>query len=351
MKNQTTNGLDGTVVAQTRLSKVDGQAGRLIVGGVDIGDLAGQVSFEQIAARLWDEDPAEAARAIGAARLTAARMLPEVLPAMRGLSPIAALRLGLTALPDAENAHHLATGAIPVFLAAHQRGEPVAPDPDLGHAADFLRMRSGNAVAARLCEALDAYLVTVAEHGMNASTFTARVIASTRAGMLPAVIGALCALEGPLHGGAPGPVLDMLDEIGAPERIDAWLAGELAAGRRLMGFGHRVYRVRDPRADVLAQVVARLDDGDNARLRLAAQVERAALAALEAHKPDRPLFTNVEFYTALLLEAVGLDRTLFTPVFGMARVAGWTAHVIEQRATGRLMRPKAAYVGLIPASA
>jgi citrate synthase len=193
--------------------------------------------------------------------------------------------------------------------------------------------------------ALDAYLATVAEHGMNASTFTARVIASTRAGVVAAVVGALCALKGPLHGGAPGPVLDMLDAIGTPEDIQPWLQQALAEGDRLMGFGHRIYRVRDPRADVLKGVVARLRSGGDARLAFAERVEREALAALAAHKPDRKLDTNVEFYTALLLEALGLPREAFTAVFAMGRVAGWTAHVHEQLREGRLMRPQSVYVG------
>jgi citrate synthase len=180
---------------------------------------------------------------------------------------------------------------------------------------------------------------------MNASTFTARVIASTRAGVVASVVGALCALKGPLHGGAPGPVLDMLDGIGAAENIGPWLQRALAEGDRLMGFGHRIYRVRDPRADVLKGVVARLRTGGDARLAFAEQVEREALAALAAHKPDRKLDTNVEFYTALLLEALGLPREAFTAVFAMGRVAGWTAHVYEQLKEGRLMRPQSVYVG------
>jgi citrate synthase len=206
-------------------------------------------------------------------------------------------------------------------------------------------MRRGERAPTELESALTAYLVTVAEHGMNASTFTARVVASTQAGMVSSVVAALCALKGPLHGGAPGPVLDMLDAIGSPDRVVGWLDRELAAGRRLMGFGHRIYRVRDPRADVLKAVVATLRAGGNTRLAFAERVEAIALERLRHHKPDRPLDTNVEFYTALLLEAIGLDRELFTPVFAMGRVLGWTAHVLEQIHHGRLMRPQSRYVG------
>ena len=180
---------------------------------------------------------------------------------------------------------------------------------------------------------------------MNASTFAARVIASTRAGIISAVIGALCALKGPLHGGAPGPVLDMFDAIGSPARIEPWINEQLDARVRLMGFGHRIYQVRDPRADVLRGVVARLRNSGHRRLEFAEMVERAALKALAARKPDRPLHTNVEFYTALVLDAIELDRELFTPVFAMGRVVGWTAHIFEQERTGRLIRPQSQYIG------
>jgi citrate synthase len=189
---------------------------------------------------------------------------------------------------------------------------------------------------------------------MNASTFTARVVASTRAGVLPAVIAALCALEGPLHGGAPGPVLDMLDAVRGGADVGAWLDAELAAGRRLMGFGHRIYRVRDPRADVLkAQLIKLRASATQAadaggRLALAETVEREALAALARHRPDRRIDTNVEFYTAVLLDALRIDRGLFTSVFAAGRVAGWTAHVFEQERANRLIRPQSEYVGPRP---
>jgi citrate synthase len=252
-----------------------------------------------------------------------------------------------------------------VFAAAWARLSaglsPVAPDPSRGHAADYLRMltSSGDASPA-LAAAMDAYLVTVMDHGMNASTFTARVIASTGADLVSAVTGALGALKGPLHGGAPGPVLDMLDAIEDPARAEAWLAAELAAGRRIMGMGHRVYRVRDPRAAVLEHQVQRLEaaraatpDADDSplakKLALARATERAAERLLAARHPDRPLRANVEFYTAVLLDALGVPRSAFTLTFAVARVAGWCAHVAEQRADGRLIRPASRYVGPTPA--
>jgi citrate synthase len=378
-------GLDGVVVAQTVLSEVDGEAGRLIVRGHPIEELAGAVPFEAVIRLLWQGlIPLPAApggvadglaAALGRARAVTFARVPALAAAAAGLPAVPALRLGLASLrpaagvagEDAGTAAAgdaiLATAAMPVFAAAFarlRRGlEPVAPDPGASQAADFLCMLRGEAPAAAAVAALDAYLVTVAEHGMNASTFTARVVASTAAGMLPAVIAALSALEGPLHGGAPGPVLDMLDvlagQAGQPERR-AWLRGEIAAGRRLMGFGHRIYRVRDPRADVLKREVERLRAagglaGGGDRLALAAAVERDAIAVLAELHPGRRLDTNVEFYTALLLDALRIDRSLFTTIFAIGRVAGWCAHVREQETAGRLIRPQSEYIGPRPAAA
>jgi citrate synthase len=195
---------------------------------------------------------------------------------------------------------------------------------------------------------LATYLVTVSDHGLNASTFAARVVASTRAGLCSAVVSGLSALKGPLHGGAPGPVLDMLDAIAEPAQAGPWLEDAIARGERLMGFGHRIYRVRDPRADALKTALQGLSAGgaiDRQRLALAESVERAALALLREKKPGRPLETNVEFYTALLLEALGFERELFTCVFAAGRVGGWIAHAREQVLRGRLIRPQSAYVG------
>jgi citrate synthase len=381
----TVAGLDGVVVAETVLSEVDGEAGKLIVRGLPVEALAGHVAFEEVASRLWEglappATPAIAAtaaavrEALGRGRLAAFRNVEELRRSAVGLPPVSALRLGLASLRPgggggaAADDHLLATAAIPVFAAAFERarrGLPaVPPDPALGHAADFLRMLRGEPASDAEAAGLDAYLVTVAEHGMNASTFTARVVASTRAGVLPAVIAALCALEGPLHGGAPGPVLEMLDALRGDVDVAGWLAAELAAGRRLMGFGHRIYRVRDPRADVLKAQVAKLraaaergaagaagasgEDDAGGRLALAEKVEREALAALRDLRPGKRIDTNVEFYTAVLLDALRIDRGLFTSVFAAGRVAGWTAHVFEQERANRLIRPQSAYVGPRP---
>jgi citrate synthase len=247
------------------------------------------------------------------------------------------------------------TAAPSVFTAAMVRAQageaPVRPDPTLSHAADTLRMLRGKPASAAEVAALDTYLVTVSDHGLNASTFAARVIASTRAGLTSAVLGGISALKGPLHGGAPGPIIDMLDAIGRPENAKPWIEAALDRGDRLMGFGHRVYRVRDPRADALKKAVKRLTEGSNimpGRLAFAEAVETAALAILKERKPDRSLQTNVEFYTALLLEALAFPPSAFTCVFAAGRVAGWIAHAREQLSGGRLIRPQSRYVGPQP---
>ncbi|MGE6741545.1 citrate synthase/methylcitrate synthase [Allorhizobium pseudoryzae] len=351
-------GLDDVIAAETRLSHVDGQAGELIIAGHRLADLAAS-SFEEVLALLWRDflpEPMDAAAiriALGKARQKAFDLMQPLLPGLRGLSPVEALRLLLSALPDDARAPHavLAVASVPVFTAAitrHAKGlAPVPPDASRGHSEDFLRMLRNEQSAPDKVRALDTYLVTVSDHGLNASTFTARVIASTKAGMFSSVVGGLCALKGPLHGGAPGPVLDMLDAIGSERNILPWLEEALARGERLMGFGHRIYRVRDPRADVLKGAVAALQDGSG-RIAFAARVEAEALRLLKEKKPLRPLETNVEFYTALVLEAVGFPRDSFTNVFAAGRMAGWTAHVLEQEQTGRLIRPQSRYIGVMP---
>jgi citrate synthase len=229
---------------------------------------------------------------------------------------------------------------------------PVPPDPELGHAENALWMLGGERPPAELVRGLETYLNTVIDHGLNASTFAARVIASTRSDLISAVCGALGALKGPLHGGAPGPALDLVREIGTAERAHEVLREKIAAGERLMGFGHRVYRVRDPRAEVLARAAARLYEGSEQEdlFELVQAVERAAVEVLAEHKPGRRLAANVELYTALLLHGLGLESGLFSPMFAISRTAGWLAHCFEQRRTGRLIRPRSAWVGEGPRS-
>jgi citrate synthase len=361
-------GLDGVVVAETRLSLVDGERGRLIVRGHDVEALARARRFEDVASLLWSgalpgvEGATSFARALGEARVRAFALVPALRGALAAPDGMEALRAAAASLREEpeEDAHTLRlrlTAALGVFAAAWARlragATPLPPDASLSHAADLLRCVRGAPASAAEIAALDAYLVTVAEHGMNASTFTARVVASTGSDAVSAVVAALGALKGPLHGGAPGPVLDMLDGIGTPANAEAWLRAELDAGKRLMGLGHRVYRVRDPRAAVLERAVARLEasGGTSRYLALARAVERVAVRVLAERYPARKLDTNVEFYTAVLLDALGFPREAFTPVFAVGRVAGWLAHVDEERERGRLIRPDVRYVGAIPTEA
>jgi citrate synthase len=354
------SGLEGVVVADTRLSQVDGERGELVIAGVyaETLALAEQARFEDVAARLLElgsgraqtglRDALARARAsafVGLAELTRALTLPNAMDAL--LAATAQGCAGADALT--------VLGALPVYVAAGARLRaglpPIAPNASLSHTECFLHMLGLPEHASR-ARALEAYWTTVSDHGLNASTFAARVVASTGSDVVPCILAALGALKGPLHGGAPGPVLDMLDatrEI-APR---AWLAAELDAGRRIMGMGHRIYRVRDPRALVFERALSRLEQEEgngavSARLAHARRVEQAAEALLSERHPDRPLRANVEFYTALLLEALGIPRELFTAVFAVGRCAGWLAHIEEQRRTGKLIRPAARYVGSMP---
>jgi citrate synthase len=280
-------------------------------------------------------------------------MLPELGTALDSPDGMEALRTAVGHVragdPVADRAR--LTGAIAVFATAWARRQrhlpPVPPRITHSHAADILQMLSADAPDPARVRGLDAYLCCVVDHGMNASTFTARVVASTGSDLVSAVVAAIGALKGPLHGGAPGPVLDMLDAIGTPGHARAWLEQEVAGGRRIMGMGHRIYRVRDPRAAALESATSALERAGVAaeRLAIARAVEHEAERLLAERHPERALRANVEFYTAVLLDAVGIPRTLFSSMFAASRVVGWCAHVAEQRAVGRLIRPGSTYIG------
>jgi len=353
-------GLEDVVAAETRLSGVDGEAGELTIAGFPVEELAGRASFEETVYLLWHDalpDPGQLAdfREELAGRRELSRATLDLLRAVAAekVPVMDALRMAAgTASPgtDAEQALAL-VASLPTVVATYSRlvegEEPVDPNPGLGHAANYLYMLTGEVPGAEFTRALETYLNAVSDHGMNASTFVARCIVSTRSDFVSAVVGAIGALKGPLHGGAPGPALDVVFEIGDLSRAEAYLREKLGRGERLMGFGHRIYRVRDPRADVLAAAAERLytTDGDRELYELALGVEQTALRLLEEHKPGRNLQTNVEFYTALLLHGLGLPTQHFTPTFAAGRVAGWTAHCFEQRTLERLIRPQSLYVG------
>ena len=362
-------GLEGVVAAQTRLSNVDGQAGELIIAGFRVEELAGNASFEETVYLLWHDELPNAGQLTGLRQeLAAERELPEATldllraAAIRKVTVMDALRMAtgtlsleaatLSNIAAAQREAIILTAKFPTIVAAYKRllhgQKPLAPCADLGHAANFLYMLSGERPSAERTRSLEIYLNTVSDHGLNASTFAARVIISTQSDMISAVTGAIGALKGPLHGGAPGPALDMVFEIGETGKAEPYLRAKLARGERLMGFGHRVYKVRDPRGEVLALAAERWyrAEGDMALYELARGVEKTAIALLAEYKPGRRLQTNVEFYTALLLHGLGLETELFTPTFAIGRVAGWTAHGLEQLGDNRLFRPQSTYTGL-----
>ena len=354
-------GLDGVVAAQTRLSHVDGQAGQLIIGGYELKELAGRVSFEEAAHLLWRGALPSREELTGLEReIAGLRALPDeamrVVRAAAKSPPIDALRMACATLsldlprPDDISpatdiqAAKLLTARFPTTVAAHARlsagKEPIAPRSDLPLAANFLYMVQGTEPDPIAARAIDTYWVTVIDHGMNASTFTARVIASTRSDMVSAVTGAIGALKGPLHGGAPGPVLDMLKDIKSADRAEGWVRNELAAGRRIMGFGHRVYKTEDPRATHLRKLSERIGEmvGDTRWYEMSRKMEEVVME-------EKGLYPNVDFYAASVYYSMGIPVDLFTPIFAASRVAGWTAHIREQYADNRLIRPESAYVG------
>ncbi len=352
-------GLEGIVAATTALSKVEGTEGRLIYRGYNIHDLARTTTFEEVAHLLWyGRLPDQQELKDLQQRIAAERLLPEsTWTVLRALpldsEPIDVLRSVISAWgtvavkgkPSVDQAIAI-TARFPVVLAAFHRlrngKELLVSRSDLSHAANYLYLLTGQEPERQHVRALDAYLVLLADHGMNASTFTARVVASTESDSISSVVAALGALKGPLHGGAPSKVLDMLHEIGTVDNVEPWLRAAMERGDRLMGFGHRVYKTEDPRAEELREL-ARLADPQE--FALARKVEETAVTVLNELKPGRKLYTNVEFYSANLLNSVGLPGDLFTCTFAASRVAGWTAHVLEQVNNNRLIRPEAEYTG------
>jgi citrate synthase len=352
------NGLEGVVAASTRLSHVDGERGELIIAGYPLAELASNATFEETTWLLWNGRLPTTVELEGfRGELAARRAIPAATFALLGecaraaTDPMDALRIAAGTISlDSDDAATI-VAKVPTIVAAFWRlragNEPIAPRDDLSHAANYLYMLDGTTPDKERTRALETYLNTVVDHGLNASTFTCRVIISTGSDLVSAIVGAIGALKGPLHGGAPGPALEMVFEIRDASRAEEFLRRKLEAGERLMGFGHRVYKVRDPRADVLAAAAERLFTraGDMALYRLAREVELTAIRLLEEFKPGRRLQTNVEFYTALLLHGLGLEVPLFTPTFAIGRVSGWIGHALEQRAANRLIRPASEYIG------
>lgn len=359
-------GLQGVIAAETSLSRVDGLAGELIIAGYRIDDIAPHAVFEETVYLLWhDRLPNADELADFQANLSGLRILPDITietlkqAAKQKLAVMDALRMaaGLLSLKvdseDAQSAALVLVAALPTIVAAYWRllngKDIIEPHQELSHAANYLYMLDGFVPSDERVRALNTYLNTVIDHGFNASTFTARTIISTHSDIISAVVGAIGSLKGSIHGGAPGPALDMVFEIGKQENAESYLRRKLESGERLMGFGHRVYKVRDPRADVLNLAAEDFfHEGDQRELyNLVRHVEKEAIRLLEEYKPERKLQTNVEFYTALILHGVGFETDLFTPTFALSRVGGWTAHALEHLREGRLIRPLSEYTGKI----
>jgi citrate synthase len=358
-------GLEGVIAVETRLSRIDGEAGELVIGGFPVPELAANATFEETLYLLWnDRLPTGSELDSLRERLRRNRRLPaETLavvrevadrgdPAMDALrAAVASANVGREGGEDPERDAIRATAIVPTAAAAYwryRRGEtPVEPRDDLGHAANYLYALTGEEPSEAAVRGLETYLNCVVDHGLNASTFVARSVVSTESDLLSAVTAGVGALKGPLHGGAPGPVLDMLRAVHDSGDPEAWVRDRLDAGERLMGFGHRVYRVRDPRASVLSAAAERFYEGEEDRgfFETAVAFEDVARELLAEHRPDHRLDTNVEFYTAVLLAGVGVPRDLFTATFAVGRVGGWTAHCMEQLENNRIVRPRARYVG------
>jgi citrate synthase len=346
-------GLEGVVAAQTILSHTDRAGGMVWVRGIPLPQLVTDYGFDGMVALLWngvvgDNLTRDGIRAaFGAARVAAFPEVAEWLDRYGNRSLYDAIRIYLALQPDEATPVQLHGGlsvALPALLRARAGQQPIAPDPSLSTPDDLLRMWHGTSQDAANVAALDAYFTVMCESGLSASVFTSRVVASTRASLTAAMTGAWCAFTGPLHGGAPGPTLDLLDEAAGVDDMVGWVEGRLRAGERLMGFGHRVFQGNDPRAAEMRKAMQRM--GPTAgRLAFAAKVEAAVAQAVERVKPGRKLPPNLEITAALLLDAVGFPREAFTPVFAIGRTPGWLAHAVEQQKTGRMYRPASAYVG------
>ena len=361
-------GLEGVVIGQTKLSDIDGEVGELIYAGYDIDDLARNTTFEEVCYLLWNGElpNREQLNQIRGELAGQARLRPEMLEMVRAFprdaDPMAALRTSVSALgmfdassdditPESIRSKSLfLTAQAPTLVAAYERArhgkEPLEPRDDLGFAGNFLYMLTGEVANETRCRTMDAALVLHAEHGMNASTFAARVTAGTLSDVYSAITSAIGTLKGPSHGGANVEVMNMLREIEA-SGVDPkeWVTGALNEGRRIMGFGHRVYKAVDPRATVLRELADRImnEAGETRWLDLSDRIR--AVMAEEMERRGKKIYPNVDFFSASVYTTLGIAMDLFTAVFAIARMPGWTAHLIEQYADNRLIRPAAEYLG------
>ena len=360
-------GLKGLAVADTVLGSVRGEEGYYHYRQHDAANLARTRTLEDVWTLQIDGALPPEAATIDAGPLRAlSEAAADVVDSATARldDPMAVLRVGLLALACSEGRGPLLdrrvaqrrddalrlAAVVPTVLARHHRRRrglgPVAPDPALSHAQDYLRMATGTTPAPAAARAVEQYLVATLDHGFNASTFTSRVVASTGADMAGSLVAGVGALTGPLHGGAPSRAMEMIEEIGSPERAAPWVRARLAEGHKIMGFGHAVYRAADPRGVVLREAAEALG-GD--LVTRAAAIEQEILQVLAEWKPGSRIVTNVEYWAAVVLELAGLPRDTFTPTFAVSRTIGWSAHVLEQADTGKILRPSARYVGPAPA--
>ncbi|TYS16633.1 citrate synthase/methylcitrate synthase [Rossellomorea vietnamensis] len=356
-------GLKGIVAAQTKISHIDGEKGILVYRGREIRELAERLSFEEGAFLLWKGYlPNTAELQELKTQLIQNRSLSQTMKDVISSLPedmdmMSVLRTAISAegsadfswKPSIDQAIRL-TAVIPSIIAF--RGSLISkrpfhePNKELSHVANYLYMLTGSTPSQAVVNALETYMVLTMEHGMNASAFSARVTASTESDLVSSITSAIGTMKGPLHGGAPSGVIDLLEEIGTPERAESVIREKLQKGEKLMGFGHRVYKTHDPRAIALRNKLLEESGADNS-LDLALHVEETAIEVLKEVKPGRALYTNVEFYAAAIMKSINLKTELFTPTFTASRIVGWTAHVLEQAENNVIFRPQSEYVGEI----
>ncbi|MBN8252000.1 citrate synthase/methylcitrate synthase [Priestia flexa] len=357
-------GLEGIVAAETKVGHVDGDKGQLIYRGYWAKDLAINYTFEEVAYLIWNGQlPNHEQLNEFKEEMKAHRVLPKNIVALMDCLPrdtevMSALRTCISALgdpsyswPPTKNQAVALTAIAPTIIAYWYRKmnglEVVEPNENLDHVANYLYMITGEVPDSSLVKALSAYFVLTIEHGMNASTFSSRVVASTESDMVSAICGAIGAMKGPLHGGAPSGVISMFQEIGSAENIEPWVRQKLGNKEKIMGFGHRVYRTHDPRAEALKEVSKQISD-DNEWFDFIVKIEDTTIRLLNEYKPGRKIYTNVEYFAAAVMKAVELPADLFTPTFTASRLVGWTAHVLEQSEDNRIYRPQSSYIGYTP---
>ncbi|MCM2603920.1 citrate synthase/methylcitrate synthase [Rossellomorea marisflavi] len=354
-------GLKGIVAAQTAISHIDGEKGILIYRGHDVRTLTGKCSFEQAAFLLWygrlpsKEEGEHMVEELKNNRTLSEAMLDVLTRLPENMDRMSVLRTVLSAEGGSEygwkptlNQAVRITALIPTIIAYRERHlkelDFIEPHEELGHVSNYLYMLTGAEPDRAVSQALETYMILTMEHGMNASTFSARVTASTESDLISSVISAIGTMKGPLHGGAPTGVIALLEEIGREENGENVIREKISQGEKLMGFGHRIYKTRDPRATALKGKLLEFR-GENKELDLAIAIEEIAVKLLEELKPGRGLYTNVEYYAASIMRAINLPDHLFTPTFTAARAVGWTAHVLEQSEDNTIFRPQSHYIG------